>query len=99
MIKSVGGVRVPQIDFSTVLAVFLAIGAIYVVGMILVLPIKMIIKLIINGVIGAILLFIINIFSSIIGITIAINPVTAIVAGFLGIPGVILLLVLQFLMR
>lgn len=86
----------PQIDIFTILAVFLAIGAIYVIGMLLVLPIKIIIKFIINGLIGAILLFIINIFSSLIGITIAINPITALVAGFLGIPGVLLLLFLQY---
>ena len=86
----------PQIDIFTILAVFLAIGAIYIIGMLLVLPIKIIIKFIINGLIGAVLLFIINIFSSLIGITIAINPITALVAGFLGVPGVLLLLFLQY---
>lgn len=86
----------PQIDIFTILAVFLAIGAIYIIGMILVLPIKIIIKFIINGLIGAVLLFILNIFGSLIGITVAINPITALVAGFLGIPGVLLLLFLQY---
>lgn len=91
-----GGYTMPQIDIFTILAVFLAIGAIYIIGMLLVLPIKIIIKFIINGLIGAVLLFIINIFSSLIGITIAINPITALVAGFLGVPGVLLLLFLQY---
>ena len=86
----------PQIDIFTILAVFLAIGAIYVIGMLLVLPIKIIIKFIINGLIGAVLLFILNIFGSLIGITVAINPITALIAGFLGIPGVLLLLFLQY---
>lgn len=86
----------PQIDIFTILAVFLAIGAIYIIGMLLVLPIKIIIKFIINGLIGAVLLFILNIFGSLIGITVAINPITALVAGFLGIPGVLLLLFLQY---
>ena len=86
----------PHIDIFTILAVFLAIGAIYIIGMLLVLPVKMIMKFVINGLVGAIMLFIINIFSGLIGITIAINPITALVAGFLGIPGVLLLLFLQF---
>lgn len=72
----------PQIDIFTILAVFIAIGAIYIIGMLLVLPIKIILKFIINGLIGAFLLFIINIFGSIIGVTVAINPITALVAGF-----------------
>ena len=86
----------PQIDIYTVLAVFIAIGAIYIIGMLLVLPIRIIIKFIVNGLIGAFLLFIINIFGNIVGITVAINPITALVAGFLGIPGVVLLLLLQY---
>ncbi len=86
----------PEINLFTILAVFIAIGTIYVIGMLLVLPIRIIIRFIVNGLIGAFLLFIINILGNIIGITVAINPVTALVAGFLGIPGVILLLLLQY---
>ncbi len=86
----------PQVDIFTVLAVFIAIGAIYIIGMLLVLPIRIIIKFIVNGLIGAFLLFIINIFGNIVGISVAINPITALVAGFLGIPGVVLLLLLQY---
>ncbi len=89
----------PQIDIFTILAVFIAIGAIYIVGMLLVLPIRIIIKFIVNGLIGAFLLFIINIFGNIVGITVAINPVTALIAGFLGIPGVVLLLFLQYFLK
>ncbi|HHY78608.1 MAG TPA: pro-sigmaK processing inhibitor BofA [Clostridiales bacterium] len=86
----------PQIDIFTILAVFLAIGAIYVIGMLLVVPIRIVIKFIINGIIGAVILFFLNIFGSFIGITIAINPITALIAGFLGVPGVLLLLFLQY---
>ena len=86
----------PQVDIFTILAVFLAIGAIYIIGMLLVVPIKIVIKFIINGIIGAVALFFLNMFGKFIGITIAINPVTALTAGFLGIPGVLLLLFLQY---
>lgn len=86
----------PQVDIFTILAVFLAIGAIYIIGMLLVVPIRIVIKFIINGIIGAVALFFLNMFGKFIGITIAINPVTALTAGFLGIPGVLLLLFLQY---
>jgi len=86
----------PQIDIFTILAVFLAIGAIYIIGMLLVVPIRIIIKFIINGIIGAVILFFLNVFGGFIGINIAINPITALVAGFLGVPGVLLLLFLQY---
>jgi len=86
----------PQIDIFTILAVFLAIGAIYIIGMLLVVPIRIIIKFIINGIIGAVILFFLNVFGGFIGINIAINPITALVAGFLGVPGILLLLFLQY---
>lgn len=86
----------PQIDIFSILAIFLAIGAVYIIGVLLVLPIKIVVKLVMNGIIGAVALFAINIFSGFTGLTIGINPITALVAGFLGIPGIILLVFLQY---
>ncbi len=80
---------------STFLAFIFGLFLLYVIGMILVIPIKIIWKLIINGVIGGILLLLFNLIGRILGLSIAINPITALIAGFLGIPGVILLLILQ----
>ena len=91
-----GGFILPQIDVFSILAIFLAIGAVYIIGVLLVLPIKIVVKLVINGIVGAIALFVINIFGGFIGLTIGINPITALIAGFLGIPGIILLIFLQY---
>ncbi len=82
----------PQIDLLSILAIFLAIGAVYVLGMLLVLPIKLVIRLVVNGIIGAIALILFNLLGNYIGITIGVNPVTALIAGFLGIPGVLLMI-------
>jgi inhibitor of the pro-sigma K processing machinery len=60
--------------------------------MLLVLPIKLIVRLVINGIIGAAALIVFNVFGSYIGVTIGVNPVTALIAGFLGIPGVLLMI-------
>lgn len=86
----------PQIDVFSILAIFLAIGAVYIIGVLLVLPIKIVVKLVINGIVGAVALFVINIFGGFIGLTVGINPITALIAGFLGIPGIILLVFLQY---
>lgn len=52
-------------------------------------------KLVSNGIIGMVSLFIFNIFGGIIGLNIEINAFNAIVAGFLGIPGMIILLLIN----
>lgn len=85
----------PQIDLLSILAIFLAIGAVYILGMLLVLPIKLIVRLVINGIIGAVVLIVFNLFGSYLGITIGVNPITALVAGFLGVPGVILMIFIK----
>lgn len=62
-------------------------------------------KILINGIAGVILLYIVNIITSNLGIiglntsfTLPINPITALIAGFLGIPGVIVIaLIVLFL--
>ena len=51
-------------------------------------------KLIINGILGAIGLFIFNIFGNLVGINIDFNAINALVAGFFVVPGIILLLIL-----
>ncbi|NLJ78799.1 MAG: pro-sigmaK processing inhibitor BofA [Tissierellia bacterium] len=82
-------------DMSTILAFIFGLFLLYVVGMLLVIPIKLIIRLIINGVIGGIVLLLFNLVGGFIGLSLVINPLTAVITGFLGIPGIILLLLMQ----
>ena len=53
-------------------------------------------KILINGILGIILLYISNIVGSYIGFVLPINEISALVAGFLGIPGIIFLILFQF---
>lgn len=63
------------------------------------------IKILINGILGVILLYVVNMITSNLGMiglntsfTLPINPITALIAGFLGIPGVIVIaLIVLFL--
>ena len=53
-------------------------------------------KILINGILGIILLYIANIVGSYIGFVRPINAISALIAGFLGIPGIIFLVLFQF---
>lgn len=53
------------------------------------------IKILINGVVGIVLLYIANYIGEYFNFYININPVTALIAGFLGIPGVLFLVIFQ----
>lgn len=59
---------------------------------------KLPLKIILNGIFGVIILYIVNLIGSNYGITIGINVVTALIAGILGIPGVIALIIFQLFM-
>jgi len=61
-------------------------------------PIRLAAKLLIHGVMGFLLLWLINTFGGPLGFFLPINIVTIIVAGFLGIPGIILLAFIKFLL-
>ncbi|MGY0373871.1 pro-sigmaK processing inhibitor BofA family protein [Clostridium sp. JNZ J1-5] len=58
-------------------------------------PLKILFKLVVNAVLGAILLLIVNFIGGYFGLSIGINPWTALIAGFFGIPGVIFLIIFK----
>lgn len=61
-------------------------------------PLAILAKLIINGVMGAVLLFFINVIGTLFNFSIGINAATALIAGFFGIPGVIFLVIFKVLL-
>lgn len=78
--------------------IFLAcICFLFILGRIFIIPIKWICKLIFNSILGAVLIYAINLIGSIWGIHIGLNFFTAIIVGILGIPGAIFLIVISLL--
>lgn len=69
----------------------------YIIIKVFSLPLKVLIKLVFNAIGGAVLLLIFNLLGGVFGLNIDINFISALIAGILGIPGVLLLLLLQFL--
>lgn len=85
-------------DITTILFYLAGLILVYVVGTILVVPLRLLIKLIMNGIAGGVFLFLFNLVGGIFNLSLAINPLNAIIVGFLGVPGVILLLVFNFIL-
>lgn len=82
-------------DINTVIAFGFGLLLIYLIGRVFFMPIRLIFKLLYNGIIGGLILWGLNFIGAYFGYTIAINPVTAVVVGFLGLPGVILLVLFK----
>lgn len=72
--------------------------AVIIIAKILSWPFKIIFKLLINIFLGGLLLLIVNIFGAGFGLHIPFNTITALTSGVLGIPGVILLIILQYIL-
>jgi len=78
----------------------LLILAAVAVGVILLLkilsaPIRLAFKLLINAGVGFLILFVVNFFGEFVGFTLGVNFLNALVAGVLGVPGVILLILIK----
>ncbi|MCI9177659.1 MAG: pro-sigmaK processing inhibitor BofA [Clostridia bacterium] len=69
-----------------------------VIGKIFSVPLKAILKLVGNSILGGILIFIINLIGAAFQFHIGLNVGTAILVGILGIPGAILLIALKIFM-
>jgi len=67
----------------------------FIILKIISLPIKLIVKLLVNALIGGVVLYLINLTGL---IALDITWITALIVGFLGIPGVIIVIILHFLL-
>jgi len=85
-------------SLGTVLAYLAGLVLLYVIGVLLVVPIRILMKLLVNGIIGGVVLFLFNLVGGLFGLNIVVNPINAILVGFLGVPGVVLILLLQVIL-
>lgn len=84
-------------SFLTVGAVLICIFLIVLLFKIIKTPLKWAFKLLLNAASGFIALVILNFFGSLVGLSLTINVINCLVAGILGLPGVVLLLLLKYL--
>lgn len=79
------------------LAACFAVGLalICLIGYLLLVPRRFMWRLLADGVLGAMVLMIVNLIGSIFDFSVAVNPFTAMAVGFLGLPGAALVILLQ----
>ncbi|NLJ55612.1 MAG: pro-sigmaK processing inhibitor BofA [Firmicutes bacterium] len=86
-----------NIDVNFVLAFFFGVLVLYILARVLYFPLRLFLRFLINALAGGLLLALFNVFGTFWGVQIGLNAVTAVVVGVMGVPGVILLLILQHL--
>lgn len=85
-------------DTNTIVTYLACIAFLFIFGKVFAVPVTKIIKLIVNSIFGAILIWLINLVGANIQFHIGMNIITAIFVGILGLPGAILLIVLKLLL-
>ncbi|MDR1701613.1 MAG: pro-sigmaK processing inhibitor BofA family protein [Sporomusaceae bacterium] len=85
----------PSIEPSVIIAYAFGLILIYFIFKLFYLPVKLVLKLVYNAVIGGLMLYALNFIGQYFDFTVAINAITALTVGFLGIPGLILLVALK----
>jgi len=84
-------------DYNALIAYAVGLILLYLMARLLFLPIRLLLVLVYNGLIGGVLLWMVNLVGGYIGLHIGLNPVTALLAGFLGLPGVAALVAIRYL--
>jgi inhibitor of the pro-sigma K processing machinery len=84
-------------EWKLILISVVGLLGLFLVGPVMVRPLKLLLRLVIYLLAGGVLLYVANILLNQVGLRVAINPVTLFTAGVLQIPGVVLLAVLSYL--
>ncbi|MBE5781211.1 MAG: pro-sigmaK processing inhibitor BofA [Clostridiales bacterium] len=87
----------PEITLSAIGIYVGAMVLLYMLGKALAMPLKVLGRLLISAFFGGVMLLLLNLFGANMGIDVGVNPLTAFLAGFFGIPGVGLLVLLQYI--
>ena len=82
---------------TNVITYLTCICFLFLFGRIFIVPVKKILKLVLNSIIGGIVIFIINLVGASFGFHIGLNFFTSIVIGFLGLPGAVILIIIKLL--
>ena len=86
-------------DINTIGIIGICIIIFLTFGKIFIWPLKKILKLVVNSILGGVLIYIINVIGMNFGFHIGLNIATSLLVGFLGVPGAGLLIILKIILR
>lgn len=87
-----------MIPWELVLSFALGLILLYLIGWLLLVPMRFLWRMLAGGLLGGGMLWVVSQFSFLFGYSIAVNPFTALTAGCLGIPGAALVIALSLLL-
>lgn len=82
---------------NIIIAALILLVILYIIIQVFLKPVKLVWKLLMNSIVGIILLLLSNYIGAYFAFALPINIITVLIAGFLGIPGIILLACFQIL--
>ena len=82
---------------SNIITYLACICFIFIIGKIFIVPIKKVLKLLLNSIFGGIIIYIVNIIGENFNFHIGLNIINSIIIGLLGLPGVVCLIIIKLL--
>ena len=82
-------------DNNTLIIYIACICFLFLFGRIFILPLKSILKLVLNSILGGLIIYLINLVGGLFGFHIGLNYITAVIVGLLGVQGAVLLVILK----
>ena len=87
-----------RIPWELIASFAVGLALICLTGYLLLVPMKLLWRLLAGGVLGALALMLVNLVGGLFGFSVSVNPFTARAVGFLGLPGAVLVVLLQLLL-
>ena len=84
-----------RIPWELIASFAVGLALICLTGYLLLVPMKLLWRLLAGGVLGALALMLVNLVGALFGFSVSVNPFTAMAVGFLGLPGAVLVVLLQ----
>ena len=87
-----------MISWELVVSFALGLMLLYLIGWLLLVPMRFLWRLLAGSLLGALALWLINHFGLLVGFSVPLNPFTALITGLLGLPGLALVIALTRLL-
>ena len=87
-----------MITWELVVSFGLGLVLLYLIGWLLLVPMKFLWRLLAGSLLGGLALWLINHFGSLVGFSVPLNPFSALITGTLGLPGLALIIALNWLL-
>ncbi len=86
-----------ELDYTIIIAYIFGIIILFLLGRLLFVPIKIVLRLVFNALIGGVAILLVNFLGSAFNFHMDLNVYSALIVGMLGVPGIALLIILKYM--